>query len=93
MTYETFDPRDGIPVHRTRFRAVAAILARLSGLDYAPVGAGWPPVYCVECGTRMVAHPEPWHTTDAPETCGDCRAVALIEFLSTPSTDTLGVPA
>lgn len=39
--FEVFDPTDGIPVYRTRWRWVAKLLAKLRGMDWEREGAGW----------------------------------------------------
>ena len=39
--YEVFDPRVGTAVAVYRFRCVAWLHAKITGLDYAPIGYGW----------------------------------------------------
>lgn len=38
---EVYDPRDGVPVYRTRSETLARILARRHRMDYCPEGEGW----------------------------------------------------
>jgi hypothetical protein len=38
---EVFDPRDGVPVYKTRFRFMAWLIAKLYKLYYAKEGEGW----------------------------------------------------
>ena len=41
MTWEVFNPKDGIPVVITRFKWAAKSLAWIMRLDYARQGEGW----------------------------------------------------
>lgn len=39
--YEVFDPTNGVPLYRVRWRWVARVIARIVGLDWAREGEGW----------------------------------------------------
>ena len=41
MTWEVFNPKDGVPVLITRFKWAAKFLAWMKDLDYAKQGEGW----------------------------------------------------
>ena len=43
MYYEVFDPTDGVPIYRMRWRWVAKIVAKMTGNDWALEGDGWIP--------------------------------------------------
>ena len=41
MYYEIFNPTDGVPVYRMRWKWAARIVAKMTGMDWALEGGGW----------------------------------------------------
>lgn len=39
--WEVFKPQDGQPVYTFRWRWVARVVAKVTGMDYALTGEGW----------------------------------------------------